>query len=301
MKLASLPFILCAFAGCFHSAIERFDARGYINKDYAYRVLGPAPSLLGGDWIVDNFYESKGRWREKDGPAYRIQYEFDTDGDGSLDTKRELPLYDLRFKHRRHNASVWLRATPFSTEWRERELRVLVQAYVDSIAGGGYEAARVEHDRVRVEERRFAAEFVERAPARLAGLDAYDATIDVANLDQIRLTPTERKTRVRLVFVNLPTNFQTYRNGAPGVALPLVLIVGYANSPGEFSADMNDFENLLDRIEIQGNRGYSRQAPAPGVAATPPPVSVPADSAVPSSVSSPQAAPSGEAPPITAP
>jgi hypothetical protein len=50
----------------------------------------------------------------------------------------------------------------------------------DEVAGAGYEAVRIHPGTVILSEKRFAAVFVERGTARLAELEAYVATVDVA-------------------------------------------------------------------------------------------------------------------------
>jgi hypothetical protein len=167
-----------------------------------------------------------------------------------------MPTYDLRFEHMQTAGVIWLSSVPVSTYDGGKELRVLMQDYVDSVAGAGYEVARIGRGRMVV-SRRYAAQVVELLPGRLAGCDALGAVIDVANVDQLQMTPGSRRMRVKLVIVRAGL---THEHGT--TRFPVFLVAGYANQPDFFARDLADFTSLLGRITLRGQTGYAEQAPS---------------------------------------
>lgn len=250
-------FALGALMGCRQQAAKSgFDHAGYTNGPHGYRVVATADSKLTNDWLLDNYYTRGTRLVLKDGDAYQVEYQLDTDGDGQGDQSETLPLYDLRYKHRQRDAVIWLRTFPISTDLREKELRVLLHRYVDEVAGAGYEAVQLHANRHIVSEKRYAAEVLEEGNASLAGVEAYEATIEVANVDRLKLEENRREVRVRLVLARPGFSIDVTRLGKRPVSFPVLLLAGYANLPGDFEQDSPAFESLLQQIAIHNQRGY---------------------------------------------
>src|SRR4051812_42297778 len=108
VALVLLSCLAASMLGCSPSATGAFDDKGYRHETYGYRVGATHPpdpkfaneSLLGDSWKIDNFYHSgSSGLSQKSTEEYRIEYEFDINGDGTKDASREDFLYDLRFKH----------------------------------------------------------------------------------------------------------------------------------------------------------------------------------------------------------
>jgi hypothetical protein len=211
------------------------------------------------DWKIDNYYEKEGKLTVKDSDDYVIEYELDEEGDGEFETKVKEHRYDLKFDHLVHDGSLFVRTIPISTDLRQKKLSVLMDRYVEGIAKAGYEVVQFAPGKTIMLERRYAAAVVDKAPATLAGLDALVVTLDVANLDQVKVDPNARAERVRLVFAHTNFRYQK-RSGAPDkppVEFPVVLMIGYGNQPDEFEAGLPEFQHFLERIEIDAVRGFS--------------------------------------------
>jgi hypothetical protein len=177
------------------------------------------------------------------------------------------------------DAVVFVRTLPIGGDLRDKDLRVLVQRYIDEVSGAGYEAVQLNGQTV-VAEQRFAAELRERGNAKLAGQDAYQATFDVANVDQLKVSPNARRTRVRIVFARTPFEHVLPRTPGmiAGVKYPVLMVAGYATMPEDFDKDLPAFTNLLGRIQFGQTLGYTPSPPEllPGatpVSATPTPTS----------------------------
>ena len=185
---------MCAGAGA-------FSDKGYKNTSYGYelRPVYSDGSLVPSGWLIDNYYESGGQLKPKEEGAYETKYHFDRDGDGALDDTEDALTYDLRFTHRLHSGVMWLRTVPISQRQRDTDLRVLMQDYVDDIAGAGYET--VDLDTMSVIEKRYAAEVLNRQEGTLGEKPAFAAEFSVANIDQLHVAQEARKRRVKVVLV----------------------------------------------------------------------------------------------------
>jgi len=255
MLLPCLIGALVLYAAC-HPATGTLTPTGYRSEKPSYRVVKTGENFLGDSWILDNYFTNRlGRYVPKTEGIYETTFSLDLDGDGKFEERRDAPTYDLRFQHKKHDAFIWLRSVPISDERKDKDLRVLMKAYVDEIAGAGYEAVQLSGAHVVV-EKRYAAEVVEQSEAKLADRDAYYAAIDVANIDQIKLTPSTRRVRVELVFVRPGTDY-AFRSSTFTHTFAALLMVGYANFPEDFAADEPAFQTFLSEIEINGRRGFS--------------------------------------------
>jgi len=258
LVLSSLLPLLVSL-GCTRNGGGAFDARGYVNEKREYRVVGSESALLGDDWQLDNYYQRQpgGHWIQKDADDYVANYKLDLDGDGKFDETYRTYLYDLRWKHRKHNAVIWLRTFPISKDLRGRDLRVLMQGYIDEVAGAGYERVNIQSSNVGVVERRFAAAQLDQGTARVAGVEAFISTVDVVNVDQERVTPGQNRTRVRLALLRMPFEINPFPNRGRET-LPVLMIAGYANLPTDFDGELTGFEQLLSSIEVRGKQGFDK-------------------------------------------
>ena len=275
-RLGALSAVLAACVlttGCKPAASGSFTADAFEQATYHYKVLAP-DATLGQGWLIDNFYTSPrtGRLEPKTADIYLTKYELDLNGDGKVDLKTDAPTYDLRYTHRQRASVIWLRTFPLPKNLEETELRVLMRQFVDEIAGAGYEAVRLSPERSVVTERRYAAEIVDQSEARLAGLPAYVATIDVANVDQIKLTPSTRHTRVQVVIEHTPFGYTVSPPNIGQVTYPVLMMAGYSNLPEDFDQDVDTFRRFLGQIDVAGQHGF-------GVTATPAATAPPASPA----------------------
>lgn len=273
------PFLRLTLAGalslgaaaCGPKPTGAFDAQGYKNSEYGYRIAG-TESLLGDEWQLDNLYPgSNNKLQVKKGDEYLTRYELDYDGDGATDKTVEAQLYDLRYKHLRRDALVWLRTFPLSNDLRGKDLRVLSQRYVDEVSGAGYEAVSLGPNTTIIREKRFAANVLGRGAFTMAGREAYETTFEVANVDEVAISPNARRTRVRIALARTPYTYKIYgANKQVKAEYPVFMLAGYANLPEDFDKDVPAFRGLLARIEIDGKTGVTEVVPDGSPAAAPP-------------------------------
>jgi hypothetical protein len=217
-------------------------------------------------WMLDNYHRQRNMLVEKTAGTYTSHYQFDADGNGAKEAGFTEPTYALRLEHSSNDGVIWLRTIPMHPKYGGKDARVLMQAYLDAVAGGSYEAVKLEAaDQAVVVERRYAATVVDRGPVLLAGRKGYAVTADIANLDQIRVDPNARERRVRLIIARSPID-----NVKSPFRLPVLIVVGYSNIPEDFDAGLADFEDMLQRITIAGQAGVEKLSTPDDVAPTQP-------------------------------
>jgi hypothetical protein len=235
---------------------------GYFNEAYAYsiRPVAGSANLMADGWEVDNFFGPSDARKAKRAGMYSTTYHLDLDGDGQVDEKLKAQTYDLRFVHRSHSGVIWVRTFPISQTLRDKELRVLMQGYVDSVAGAGYESVDFEDGNVLL-EKRFAAELRARQSGTVAAKPAFAAEFAVANIDQLRVTKDARQSLVKVVivkpgFVYAPRRYWASQD-SKGPEFPVLLVIGLAGAPEDFPRALPEFDDLLARVTISGSSGVA--------------------------------------------
>lgn len=282
-----------ASVGCPAMHGGAFEATGF-RSTYGYEIPYERGTqrLLPEDWTLVNFEQtSDGGWARKTSSRDVTTYELDDDG-GRAGSFAEWFTYAVRYEHRVHAGAIWLRDIPIQTKLRDKDLHVLMQTYIDEMAGATYEtvqrgstSAWAPKPQIVVEHRHAAA-ILEEGPAVVAGQPAYAATIDVANIDEVHVAPRARASRVQLVLLRAPQDevYEPSRVGELTQHYPVILLAGYSNMPADFAKGLEGFHGLLRKLAIGGKTGLTLEltpvAPAtPGD--TPPAVTAPADRAPP--------------------
>ena len=243
--------------------------------------------LLPMEWRLDNFELGREGLVHKRSERYVTNYHLDEDDDrdGRSGTIVDAFKYALRFEHSVHAGVIWLREIPIETKLRNKDLRVLMQSYIDELSGAVYEPVRREpaspwdqRPQIIVEHRRAPVVLAE-GQASVAGQPAYTATIEIADIDEVHVAPQTRTSRVELVLMRAPHD-ETYEPGninIPTRNYPVVLLAGYSNMPPDFAKGLDDFHGLLRRMTIAGRSGLVLEAvPVRPVEALPPPLPPPA-------------------------
>lgn len=286
-------------AGCGPQLPGVVSADGYVSGRYALDVrrgydAPAAAGLMPDGWKLDNFHEDEPKRSE----AYQTVFHVDADGDGDADWDKTEPAFELRFVHLRHAGVAWLRAVPVSHELAKKDLHVLVLGFVEGLAGGEYETLELSPGRATTIEKRFASTLLNAEPCRLAAQECEAASIELANVDQLKLDPTYRSHKLMVVLTR--TSF-AYAPVDGAATFPVYLVAGYSNQPSQFDAGLRDFIGLLQHVEITGHRGFSATpgSAVPAAPASAAPVAPPAATPAVAPVAPPIAAP--VAPPAAAP
>jgi hypothetical protein len=238
---------------------KSFTPDRFVHDEYAYAVhyLSQGPeNLLGADWRLDNYVWNKGvPKKQKQGGEYVVHREYDMNDDGEVDTKADEPYYDLLLEHRRKDATIWVRSAPISNHDRTKELAVFAESYVE--AASGSDSVLVQFGAggpIGSVSKRFASRVLSRAECSVSGVPAYRVDFEVANVDQLQLTPNARWIRSRIVLVQTPFAHVPNRR-VPKKTLPIVMVAGLRAAPEDFERLAADFDLMLDRIVIANVKG----------------------------------------------
>jgi hypothetical protein len=260
---------LSCLLGCQSSGI--FAPTAFRSARYPYTIRYADPeerALLSSDWVVENFYaDASGKpTMSKTGREYRKDREIELASGRT--TVRTFDVYDVLLVHRASDAVIWLRSIPLSPRQSSLNLRIAAEQYAEGLSGSGFYASDLGHR--RVESQTYASHMLSGRPVTVAGLDAYEATLEVANVDQLKLDPASRAAMIRVVFVRTP--FTSDAGGLDSEKLPVMWMIGYANNPVDFEAQSPDFVRFLGLIDANGSHGFTE---LPSVPPPPPPAPVP--------------------------
>jgi hypothetical protein len=248
-RLASFAS-LAALAGCATTG-GSFEPDGFHQGQFPLAVHYTAPEtkdFLGPDWRIDNFYlfDDGTIGSRKTTKAYAGRQVIDLRGDGRL-TKLDAFYFDLKLDNRKTSAVIWLQTLPLGRNETDRNLKNLVEDYADDLSGTGFFAAV--NDGRALKSKTYAARIVSGADTTLGKLPAYDARLELANLDQIRLDPSARTALIRVVLVK--TDYKRWIGDEDSHLEARMLVrVGYSASPSDFDASLPDFERFLKLIEL---------------------------------------------------
>lgn len=251
-------FLIAALAA---SACASSSLSGSLRSDGYHHKLLPiqvsslndqAQSFVAPDWRLDNFkINERGAWEQKTGPGYSTPMTIDLRGDGELpdrSTATDVPAFDVLLKHSRHGAQLWMRTELLPEPYRERTLESLVAAYAEQLSGTAFVGVSVYPVSAGV-SRGYAAKVVSAGPTKVGDRDAYEAVIEVANLDQLRLDPQHRSAIMHVVFVESGYNVYQVddRGRARGRA---VIVLGYRATPASYEESHGDFARFRDAVKL---------------------------------------------------
>lgn len=263
LALSVVAALACAGQGS-RFPIASLDGEGFHHVTYDYSVLSDprAGDLLSRDWRLDNYVPSEeGLGEPKEGDDYVAEIGLDSDGDGEYETRVKIPTFDLLYKHRRNDGRLFLSTIPISQYDSERELSVMLRDLVGRASHGG----RVTYDFTRGTARasgEMASRILTSRPVTVSGYPAHEVIFEVANVQQLELTPDARWVRSHIVIVR--TDFVFTRNQLgpafrvptigrsipTGTFYPVLMVIGYSNHPDEFDDHHPEFRDFVSRVRL---------------------------------------------------
>lgn len=311
--------VLGASTGCASSGA--IGPHGYAQETVKYRLRYDDASkqrFLPEDWQLDNYEQAPGggSWNEKFGKSYRATRELDENGDGNI-TPREKSdenLFDLRFSNSRDNSVIWLKAHPLPPTAAKRDLDVVLENYTTGLEGTGLFEQSSMFGTETTRARNFTTFIVDRKPIWLGQLAALRGTVEVADVEKLRIDSSYRSSKATLVFARVTSNESIGAGSDDASRWPLVvdpatgetvrqrtglLVVGYWSDAKRFDSHLADFDALLARLEFPPSAIPPKnelpvlepRAPeaAPASPATPIAPAAPSPTPAPAAVSMPQA------------
>jgi hypothetical protein len=242
--------ILCG--ACAPAANGKFAADAYyeqrfpVRAEYANAATRQIPP---GDWLLLN-YQIKNSLPGDAKVGDDIVYRLDSDGDGSLDARDKEKALSLEYRHATTGANLWFRLQPQSMEDARLDLSVVARNHVDASSGSGTFAVNIGLVTVVSVTKQFATRILDGRAATIAGLPAYVVTYEVANVDQLRLSPDSRWRRARVAYIRTPYRW-VIRKGKQFVGpWPVLAVVGYDADPQDFDGHLGEYATFVSKLEF---------------------------------------------------
>ncbi len=80
----------------------------------------------------------------------------------------------------------------------------------------------------------------------VSGYEAQFARVDLSNLEQLKLDPKHRTAVFEIALVRTDYVWSAHQKAA----FPVYLLIGYRNHPDYFDAGLDDFHELLQRVDL---------------------------------------------------
>jgi hypothetical protein len=237
------------FAAC-ATTPGSFRPDGFHHEHVPYEVRyadAGKRSFVSADWQIDNYVNKSGTLEPKMGEGYKTRRVIELFDEEAKPV--EVYAYDLRLTHRRDNGTIWMRAEFLPPRHAQRDLDSLIKNYVENLSGTGIFASYLVP--TTLQTRTHAAAIVETRDLEISGFPAREAIIDIANVDRLKLDPTSRSARLRLVLIDTPYTIVRHdpRAGTTQRARCIV-VAAYSNDPDRFEAENPDFDRFLTAIHL---------------------------------------------------
>jgi hypothetical protein len=249
-----VSFCLLTVAGCV-KVTGGFQPNGFGESDIPVAVRyrdAATHTFVGPEWRVDNFkVKANGTFGDaKEAPEYLYDREIDVDGDGKPETDKA-PVYELKLVNRVTTAAIWLQTPMLALQDKDRSLKSFVDDFVEGLSGTGiYRVGTTIPKRVGA-AKTYGARVVDSKEGRIGGFASLDVTIELVNLDQLKVDPSAKSAIGRVVFVR--TNYSrpyakvdthnTYETR-------VMVVLGCESNPRDFDTTNADFEKFLASVDL---------------------------------------------------
>lgn len=99
------------------------------------------------------------------------------------------------------------------------------------------------------------------------GHEAYTAIVEIANIDQLKLSPDSRWHRAELVLIR--THYLWQPVGLTKRYYPVFMMAGYSNLPEDFDSGRSEFYDFLKRIKLSTYPALTKEEEALVLKCTP--------------------------------
>jgi hypothetical protein len=302
VRLLLIAIVAVCAAACGTPSQVRFETDGlhYESGGIGIRFRVPKyAAFINGKWRITNWTMTRrGDLERKYGEPYEGSLFIDLDGD---DRAEQCPGYftDLEMRNSETGGEIWVLMREQPKYRAQMKLDVLVDEYAESLSFEGF-ASTGSFDvwnneaKSNGEAKAYGARVVSREFMMFGPYEAVMATIEMANLAQVKLDPSTRSGYVRVLFARVPgfqTSMMTDTGWFPHSDVGL-LVVGYHEAPAYFEKGLPDFEAFLKQFTVNGKPvtvecAELSAAPAPQPPAPQPPAPTVAPMSTPSTESIP--------------
>jgi hypothetical protein len=237
MRHPLIGLIGLAVVGC-APKVGKFKDDHFAHEYHTYRI-GYAGAgverIMGPEWEPVNWVPQDGdaRWSHKAGTEFTVSRTFDFDADGNQDYFRLEAIRDFDFKHRQHDARLWLQVLPMAADAELSDLSSVAEAYLANELPEAMGAATISG---------------ETEPCEVSGLSAMRVEFDAG----------ERKGRLVVIDPGAPEKV-----GPNNLDARIFYYAVYVAGVNDFAAADDDLAAFLDRLSVGTSKKTIPAEPAP--------------------------------------
>jgi hypothetical protein len=217
------------------------------------------------NYMIENYY---GDCKEKKfflrtGPAYEGKISVDWNNDGT-EVRFPAYFYDLKLHHIQNAGEIWVLSREIPPHLANTLVDVFLDNYVENLSGLNVEVSRTPFNYVKITERKNATKIISKQSTKIGKYPGIIATIEIANLNQLRLDPNHRSGMMRVLIAKIDGKIGGTDGIVDGhmVIMPperagkVLLVVGYYNTPQFFEQGLPDFDSLLKKTSFRKPGSY---------------------------------------------
>jgi hypothetical protein len=238
----------------------KLDSQGFTHEKLGY-VLPYAKAnekvFINSSWTLET--NSQGQPSPKDNSTSRLDVQ-SYSGHKETITVQDL---DLVFKHRETNGVIAVQSAPLGETLAYKKLPILAKDYVERLSGLYY-APLVEGGGRIGRGKNYVTNIVEGQSGTLGTAETYEAVVDVANAEQLKLNPEHRLMRYKMVIIRpkAPEGWKDVRDTYGKKVdpkdryveetYPALIVLTYAMDHAFYQDYLPDFEALVRRFKLRG-------------------------------------------------
>lgn len=238
----------------------KLDSQGFTHEKLGYVVPYAKANekvFINSSWTLET--NSQGQPSPKDNGTSRVEVQSYS---GHKDSIMVQDL-DLVFKHRETNGIIAVQSAPLGENVAYKKLPILAKDHVERVSGLYY-ASLGEGGTRFGRAKNYVTNIVEGKSGTLGTAETYEAVVDVANAEQLKLNPEHRLLRYKMVLIRpkAPEGWKDLRGvyGKKGKpedryteeTYPALIVLTYAMDHAFYQEYLPDFEALVRRFKLRG-------------------------------------------------
>lgn len=234
-------------------AAATFTGGRYQNGLYGYEYTYENGPLPADEWKLDNYQVgADGKpTSPKKGEDARVVV--DADGDGDYESTGRHPDPDVRYVHLKDDGTISMRTIPVSADLSQKDLKLLLERWVDSLSGEGGISVYDQSGRARLTLTRtktYSTRVIADGAGTLSGYEAHFGLVEIANVDQLKLDPNHREALIEVVLARTDYSWRS----SDGALFPVYAFATYRNHPQFFEQHVASFEAFLKDVVLKAPR-----------------------------------------------
>jgi hypothetical protein len=238
----------------------KLDSQGFTHEKLGYSLPYAQPNqkvFINPSWTLET--NSQGQSSPKDNSMRRVEAKSYS---GHQETMLVQDL-DLVFKHRETNGVIAVQSVPLGESAAYKKLPILAKDHVERLSGLYYASLSDGGTQVGL-GKNYVTNIVEGKSGTIGTAETYEAVVDVANAEQLKLNPEHRLMRYKMVMIRpkAPEGWKDVR-GVYGKNVnpedrykeetyPALIVLTYAMDHAFYQDYLADFEALVRRFKLRG-------------------------------------------------